>query len=88
MNYLFIGGNSDGQEIEVPEHMTVLRVSDKPKSSFSIHDHPFEQIGCSTYTKRMIVVFYIGGKRRECYFASQELSDAKAAKLYLECITR
>ncbi len=88
MIFLFIGGNSDGQEIEVPAHMTAFRVADKIESSLSL-ESPLskEPIKSSLYTKRTIRRWSLSGGfwATDDYFAAQDLSDEEATKRFVEC---
>ncbi len=83
MNYLFIGGNSDGEVRAVENGETVWRVADKPVRSLSIAGPSKEMRGSTLYTKRVIVISRYEGK--EYYFASVDLDDEAAHKRYLEC---
>ncbi len=81
MIFLFIGGNSDGQELDVPEHMNAFRVADKIEQSFSIDTLPLGPRGSCLYTKR--AYRYLWNETH--YFAASDLGDEEALKRYLEC---
>jgi hypothetical protein len=83
MQYLFIGGNSDGEELMVDTGKTAWRVADKPVRSLSLDTLSNEPRGSCLYTKRVIVIGRYEG--REYYFASVDLTDEQANKRYLEC---
>ncbi len=82
MTCLFIGGNVDGEVVEVDPKATMWRVSDKPERSFSLHGQA-ERIESCLYTKR--AYRYGASSFTEYYFAASDLDDEAAHKRYMEC---
>lgn len=89
MKYLFIGGNADGEEIEVSDGVTALRVADKPVHSLSLsNDGPSKEcIGFTQYTMRQAMEWNAWGSFAQgfFYFADVALTDEQALTRYLEC---
>lgn len=84
MAYLFIGGNSDGETLEVqPGHLTAWRVADKPVRSLALNGPSPEPRGLCLYTKR---TYRRGSWTIVHYFAAADLSDEEALKRFIECI--
>lgn len=87
MIYLFIGGNSDGEEIEVEDGKSAWRVADKTVRSLEISPLPMEPRGSCLYIKRTIRRWSLSGGfwATDYYFAAVNLSDEEAMKRFLEC---
>ncbi len=82
MNYLFIGGNSDGEVLEVEDGKPAWRVADKTEQSLSLTGPSKEPRGSCLYTKR---TYRRGSWTIVHYFAAADMSDEEALNRYMEC---
>jgi hypothetical protein len=81
MTFLFIGGNADGEVLEVTPGMTAWHVRDKIVPSLAVHEPSKEPRGSCLYTKR---TYRRGSWTIVHYFAAADLSDEEALKRLIE----